>query len=141
MARKGPIKNNIPAGDTKYNKVSISKFINSLMVDGKKSIAEAIFYDSLDIIKEKTKSDPLEVFEEAFKNIQPTVEVRSRRVGGATYQVPVEVTSSRKNSLAIRWILTAARKREGKAWLLSLLLKFLMPKIIKVEQLKKEKIL
>jgi small subunit ribosomal protein S7 len=90
------------------------------MVDGKKSIAEAIFYDSLDIIKEKTKSDPLEVFEEAFKNIQPTVEVRSRRVGGATYQVPVEVTSSRKNSLAIRWILTAARKREGKSMALKL---------------------
>ena len=120
MARKGPIKNNKPAEDTKYNNVSISKFINSLMVDGKKSIAEAIFYDSLDIIKEKTKSDPLEVFEEAFKNIQPTVEVRSRRVGGATYQVPVEVTSSRKNSLAIRWILTAARKREGKSMALKL---------------------
>ena len=120
MARKGPIKNNIPAPDTKYNKVSISKFINSLMVDGKKSIAETIFYDSLDIIKDKTKADPLEVFEEAFKNIQPTVEVRSRRVGGATYQVPVEVTSSRKNSLAIRWILTAARKRDGKSMALKL---------------------
>ena len=120
MARKGPIKNKIPAPDTKYNNVSISKFINSLMVDGKKSIAETIFYDSLDIIKDKTKADPLEVFEEAFKNIQPTVEVRSRRVGGATYQVPVEVTSSRKNSLAIRWILTAARKRDGKSMALKL---------------------
>ena len=120
MARKGPIKNNIPSPDTKYSKVSISKFINSLMVDGKKSIAETIFYDSLDIIKDKTKADPLEVFEEAFKNIQPTVEVRSRRVGGATYQVPVEVTSSRKNSLAIRWILTAARKRDGKSMALKL---------------------
>ena len=83
MARKGPIKKNIPSPDTRYNKVAISKFINSLMVDGKKSTAESIFYDSLDIIKNKTKSDPVEVFEEAFKNIQPTVEVRSRRVGGA----------------------------------------------------------
>ncbi|MBT3446040.1 MAG: 30S ribosomal protein S7 [Thermodesulfobacteriota bacterium] len=115
MARKGPIKKKIPAPDTKYSKVNVSKFINSLMLDGKKSTAEAIFYDSLDIIKEKTKSDPIEVFEEAFKNIQPTVEVRSRRVGGATYQVPVEVSSSRKNSLAIRWLLSAARKRDGKS--------------------------
>jgi|TARA_B110000263_G_scaffold250195_1_gene271519 small subunit ribosomal protein S7 len=120
MARKGPIKKLIPAPDTKYNKVAIAKFINSLMLDGKKSIAEAIFYDSMDIIKDKTKSDPLEVFEEAFKNIQPTVEVRSRRVGGATYQVPVEVTSSRKNSLAIRWMLTAARKRDGKSMAIKL---------------------
>ena len=120
MARKGPIKNITPKPDTKFNKVSISKFINSLMVDGKKSVAEAIFYDSLDIIKDKTNSDPIEVFEEAFKNIQPTVEVRSRRVGGATYQVPVEVSSSRKNSLAIRWILTAARKRDGKSMAIKL---------------------
>jgi len=120
MARKGPIKRKTPEPDTKYKKVSISKFINSLMVDGKKSIAETIFYDSLDIIKDKTKSDPVEVFEEAFKNIQPTVEVRSRRVGGATYQVPVEVSSARKNSLAIRWILTAARKREGKSMAIKL---------------------
>ena len=90
------------------------------MYDGKKSVAEALFYDSFEIIKERTKSDPYEVFQEAFKNIQPSVEVRSRRVGGATYQVPVEVRSSRKESLAIRWIITAAKKRDGKSMSLKL---------------------
>ena len=118
--RKSRAKKRMLLPDPKFGSVLVTRFVNNLMLDGKKSIAEAIFYDSLDIIKEKTKSDPLEVFEEAFKNIQPTVEVRSRRVGGATYQVPVEVTSSRKNSLAIRWILTAARKREGKSMALKL---------------------
>ena len=119
MRRRSPERREI-LPDPVFNDLVVTKFVNNLMMDGKKSIAEAIFYDSLDIIKEKTKSDTLEVFEEAFKNIQPTVEVRSRRVGGATYQVPVEVTSSRKNSLAIRWILTAARKREGKSMALKL---------------------
>jgi len=114
MARKGPVKKSNPDPDTKYNSVTISKFINSLMYDGKKSTAEALFYQSFEIIKERTKSNPLEVFEEAFKNIQPSVEVRSRRVGGATYQVPIEVRSSRKQSLAIRWIINAAKQREGK---------------------------
>jgi len=111
MARKGPVKKSKADPDIKYKSSAITKFINSLMYDGKKSVAEALFYDSFEIIKERTKSDPYEVFQEAFKNIQPSVEVRSRRVGGATYQVPVEVRSSRKESLAIRWIIGAARGR------------------------------
>ena len=120
MARKGPTKKPKADPDIKYNSSAITKFINSLMYDGKKSIAENLFYESFEIIKERTKSDPYEIFQEAFKNIQPSVEVRSRRVGGATYQVPVEVRSSRKEYLAIRWIITAAKKREGKSMSLKL---------------------
>ena len=114
MARKGPVKKSNPDPDTKYNSVTISKFINSLMYDGKKSTAEALFYQSFEIIKERTKSNPLEVFEEAFKNIQPSVEVRSRRVGGATYQVPIEVRSTRREALGMRWLINSARARTGR---------------------------
>ena len=114
MARKGPIKKAEIIADTKFNNKVVSKFINAIMLDGKKSVAETVIYDSFKIIEDKAKSDPLEVFEEAMKNIQPPVEVRSRRVGGATYQVPVEVNPARKQSLAIRWILSAAKKRAGK---------------------------
>ncbi len=115
MARKGPIKKAEISADTKFNNKVVSKFINAIMLDGKKSVAETVIYDSFKIIEDKAKSDPVEVFEEAMKNIQPPVEVRSRRVGGATYQVPVEVNSARKQSLAIRWILSAAKKRAGKS--------------------------
>ncbi|HIC76724.1 MAG TPA: 30S ribosomal protein S7 [Candidatus Dadabacteria bacterium] len=115
MARKGPVKKSKPIPDIRYKSTIISKFINSLMYDGKKSLAESLFYESFKIIEEKTKNDPLEIFEEAFKNIQPSVEVRSKRVGGATYQVPIEVRSMRKHTLAIRWIINAAKKREGKS--------------------------
>ena len=111
MARKGPIKKAEIIADTKFNNKVVSKFINAIMLDGKKSVAETVIYDSFKIIEDKAKSDPLEVFEEAMKNIQPPVEVRSRRVGGATYQVPVEVRPQRREALAIRWLIKASRDR------------------------------
>ena len=114
MARKGPVKKAEISADTKFNNKVVSKFINAIMLDGKKSVAETVIYDSFKIIEDKAKSDPVEVFEEAMKNIQPPVEVRSRRVGGATYQVPVEVKSKRAQALAIRWLVDSARKRKDK---------------------------
>jgi small subunit ribosomal protein S7 len=97
--------------DPKYNNKLVTKFINSLMWDGKKSTAESIFYGSMDIIKDRTSKDPLSVFQQAINNVKPNLEVKSRRVGGATYQVPVEVRSGRKNALAMRWIIDYARQR------------------------------
>ena len=97
--------------DPKFGDIVITKFMNSVMRDGKKSIAEKIVYGALDQMEEKTKSDPVQMFHEALQNVMPQVEVRSRRVGGATYQVPVEVRTERRQALAIRWMLTAARGR------------------------------
>ncbi|WP_038034800.1 30S ribosomal protein S7 [Thermopetrobacter sp. TC1] len=97
--------------DPKYGDVVLSKFINCLMYDGKKSVAERIVYEALDRIAEKTRQDPLQVFHQALENVKPQVEVRSRRVGGATYQVPVEVRPERRQTLAIRWLIQAARNR------------------------------
>jgi len=97
--------------DPKYNDKLAAKFINNIMRGGKKSNAEAILYNAFDIIQEKTKQDPLKLFKQAVENTKPVVEVRSRRVGGATYQVPVEVRYERRQSLAIRWILTFSKKR------------------------------
>jgi len=101
--------------DPKYNSVLVTKFINNLMKKGKKSVARSILYGSLDIIKEKTKQDPLTIFQKAFENVKPTVEVKSRRVGGSTYQVPMEVRPLRKQALSIRWIINFARARSEKA--------------------------
>lgn len=100
--------------DPKYGDIVITKFMNSVMYDGKKSAAEGIVYGALDVIEDKTRQDPVGVFHEALTNVMPTVEVRSRRVGGATYQVPVEVRPERRQALAIRWLITAARKRNDK---------------------------
>ena len=97
--------------DAKFGDKILTKFTNSLMLDGKKSVAEQIIYGAFDIMQEKTGQDPLALFHEAIENVKPTVEVRSRRVGGATYQVPVEVRTSRRQALAIRWIVDIARKR------------------------------
>jgi small subunit ribosomal protein S7 len=97
--------------DPKYNSKLVAKFVNSLMRKGKKSTAESIFYDSMDLIKERTGQEPLEVFQQALENVKPVLEVKSRRVGGATYQVPVEVKAGRRNALAIRWIIDYARAR------------------------------
>jgi len=97
--------------DPKFGDLVLSKFMNNLMIDGKKSVAERIVYGALETVEGKTKQDPLAVFHEALENIAPSVEVRSRRVGGATYQVPVEVRTERKQALAIRWLIAAARKR------------------------------
>ena len=96
--------------DAKFGDVILTKFMNSIMYDGKKSIAEAIVYDAFDIIEQKMRSEPLPVFKQALDNVAPAIEVRSRRVGGATYQVPVEVRAERRQALAIRWIINAARE-------------------------------
>lgn len=101
--------------DPKFKSVLVNKFINSLMLHGKKSIAETIFYDAMDIVSSKLKTDkPLDVFKKAISNAQPLLEVRSRRVGGATYQVPVEVREVRRESLSIRWLVGFTRKRNEK---------------------------
>jgi small subunit ribosomal protein S7 len=100
--------------DLKYNSVVIGKFINLIMTRGKKSVAERVLYDCFDIIQEKSKKDPLEVFNLAMKNVSPVVEVKSRRIGGANYQIPVEVRGDRRQALAMRWIIGAAQSRKGK---------------------------
>ncbi|MFQ5648375.1 MAG: 30S ribosomal protein S7 [bacterium] len=101
--------------DPKYKSILAAKFINGLMERGKKSVAEQIFYTALDIVEAKTKKDGLEVFEKAVANVKPILEVRSRRVGGATYQVPIEVRTNRKQALALRWIIGFAKARSGKS--------------------------
>ncbi len=97
--------------DPKYGDLVLSKFTNCLMLDGKKSVAEKIIYSAFDIVAQKTGQEPLKLFHEAIENVKPTVEVRSRRVGGATYQVPVEVRANRRQALAIRWIVDLTRHR------------------------------
>ena len=111
--RKAPKKNSIV--DPKYKSTIIPKLINSIMYDGKKTIAEKIIYEAIEKIKLKSKEEPINIFNEAINNIKPTVEVRSRRVGGATYQVPVEVKSKRSQALALRWLIDASRKRKNKS--------------------------
>jgi small subunit ribosomal protein S7 len=101
--------------DPKHKSQTLAKFINMLMVDGKKSVAERIVYGALDRVSERVEGEPLEILERALDHVKPAVEVKSRRVGGATYQVPVEVRSARRNSLAMRWIIDAARKRSEKS--------------------------
>ena len=114
MSRKRKAPKKIPIVDPKYKSQIIPKLINSIMYDGKKTIAEKIVYDAINKIKNKSKDEPLNVFNEAINNLKPTVEVRSRRVGGATYQVPVEVKSKRSQALALRWLIEASRKRKDK---------------------------
>ena len=110
--REVPKREIIP--DPLYQSTLVTKFINCIMRDGKKSVAQRIFYGALDIIRERTKDDPLKVFKKAVENIKPTLEVKSRRVGGSTYQVPIEVRPARRLSLALRWLVSfaAARMRE-----------------------------
>ena len=114
MSRKRSAPKKIPIVDSRYKSTIIPKLINSIMYDGKKTIAEKIVYDALEKIKSKTKDEPINIFNDAIKNVRPTVEVRSRRVGGATYQVPVEVRSKRSQALALRWLIAASRKRKDK---------------------------
>ena len=110
--RKAPVRKVYP--DPKFHSEIISKFINSIMYDGKRSTAEKILYDALSKIQNKNKEDPIKVFNTAISNVKPNVECRSRRVGGATYQVPVEVKSKRAQALALRWLMDATRKRKNK---------------------------
>ncbi len=114
MSRKKKAPKRIFYPDPKYGSVVLAKFINFIMYDGKKTTSEKIIYDALEKIKNKTKGDPIKIFDEAIGNIRPNLEVRSRRVGGATYQVPQEVKTKRSQTLALRWLLEASRKRKNK---------------------------
>jgi len=115
MPRKGEVKRRDVLPDPKYHDRLVAKFVSAMMVDGKKSMAERILYDSLDIVAERAKEDALAVFKRALDQVKPLVEVRSRRVGGATYQVPVEVRPQRRMSLAMRWLVQNARSRPEKS--------------------------
>ena len=114
MPRKGPVPKRDVLPDPVYNSKLVTRFVNKVMYDGKKGIAETIVYDAFDIIRSKTGKDPLEVFEAALKNVMPVLEVRARRVGGANYQVPVEVRADRRLSLGIRWVVNYTRLRGEK---------------------------
>ena len=114
MSRKRKAPKKIIIVDPKYKSTIIPKLINSIMYDGRKTVAEKIVYEAIDKIKSKSKEEPITVFNEAINNIRPTVEVKSRRVGGATYQVPVEVKTKRSQALALRWLIDASRKRKNK---------------------------
>jgi len=114
MSRKKRAPKRIVLNDSRYDSLVISKLINTVMIDGNKNKAEKIVYTALDKIKDKTKIDPMETFTKAISNVRPSVEVRSRRVGGATYQVPVEVKNKRSQALALRWIILASKKRKNK---------------------------
>ncbi len=113
MGRKNKSVNRPVMPDTRYNSTVISKFVGRMMLDGKKSVSIRIVYEALDTLKQKTEKDPLEVFLKALENVKPMVEVKSRRVGGATYQVPIEIRESRREALAMRWVINAARTKSG----------------------------
>jgi small subunit ribosomal protein S7 len=115
MRRAKPEKREIPP-DIRYNNVQVQTLIQHVLKRGKKSLATRLVYDAMDMIQERTQKNALEVFETALKNVSPVMEVRPRRVGGATYQVPMEVSADRRTTLAIRWILSAARDRSGKSF-------------------------
>ena len=114
MPRRREVPERIIIPDPKYNNKLVSKFIKSIMRDGKKSTAESILYKAFDLIEERTKEPAIKIFEQAIENVKPTIEVKSRRVGGSTYQVPTEIRPSRKTALGIRWIIGFARKRPEK---------------------------
>ena len=111
MSRRRAAEKRVVLPDPKFGDQVVTKFMNSLMYAGKKSVAEAILYGAFDLIQQKTGQDPLRVFHDALENVKPTIEVRSRRVGGATYQVPIEVRLERRQALAIRWMISTARAR------------------------------
>ncbi|GAB4455661.1 MAG: 30S ribosomal protein S7 [Armatimonadaceae bacterium] len=115
MPRKGPAPKRIVTPDPIYNSRDVTRFINRMMVDGKKSVAEGIFYTTMDSIEQRTGRPGIEVFQEALKRVMPQVEVKPRRVGGATYQVPTEVRPERRMALGIRWLITFARRRNGRS--------------------------
>ena len=114
MSRRTRAERREPQADSRFESTTVAKFINALMLDGKKSLAEAIFYDALEIVEEKTGQPGLNVFRTALTNAKPALEVKSRRVGGATYQVPIEVRPDRRNALAIRWLIGYSRQRGEK---------------------------
>ena len=115
MPRRREVPKRTILPDPKFGDQTVAKFVNVIMLNGKKSVAEKILYGALDVIKERGSDEPLDVFYQALENIRPMIEVKSRRVGGATYQVPVEVRPNRRNALAMRWIVDAARRRNEKS--------------------------
>jgi small subunit ribosomal protein S7 len=115
MSRKHKAETRDVLPDPKYGDVLVTKFVNCLMYDGKKSTAENIFYGALDLVEQKTSEEGIKIFKKAMNNVKPAVEVKSRRIGGATYQVPVEVRPARKQSLAIRWLREYSRERSGRS--------------------------
>jgi small subunit ribosomal protein S7 len=114
MPRRREVPERVIAPDSKYSSVLVAKFVNCIMRDGKKSTAESTLFKALDIMGEKGKAEPLKMFEQAIDNVRPLIEVKSRRVGGSTYQVPTEIRPSRRTALGIRWIITYARQRPEK---------------------------
>ena len=114
MARRRRAEHRVPPPDPRYGSVELSSFINRVMLKGKKTVAQRVVYKALDKVADETNREALEVFGQALRNVTPAVEVKSRRVGGATYQVPIEVTDNRRNALAMRWLIVAARARSGR---------------------------
>jgi len=114
MPRRREVPHRVVPPDPKFNSALVAKFIRAVMRDGKKSTAEQLFYDAFDIIEKKSNESPLKVFEKALDNVKPTIEVKSRRVGGSTYQVPTEVRPARRQALGIRWVIEFSRKRSEK---------------------------
>ncbi|MCD8376146.1 MAG: 30S ribosomal protein S7 [Oscillospiraceae bacterium] len=114
MPRRGNVPKREVLPDPLYNSVLVTKLINSIMLDGKKGVAQKVVYGAFDIVKDKTGKDPMEVYTQALENIMPSLEVKARRVGGATYQVPVEVRPARRQTLGLRWLTTYSRKRSEK---------------------------
>jgi small subunit ribosomal protein S7 len=112
--RKRKPKTRVVTPDPRYNDVMVTRFVNNMMLDGKKSVAFQVFYDAMDIIEQRSEESPYEVWKKAINNAMPQVEVRSRRIGGATFQIPTEIRSSRKIAIAMKWLITFARKRSGK---------------------------
>jgi small subunit ribosomal protein S7 len=125
MPRRREVPERIVIPDSKYNNKLVSKFIKCIMRDGKKSTAESILYSAFDIIENKTNESPVKIFEKAVENVRPMIEVKSRRVGGSTYQVPTEIRPSRRTALGIRWIISFARKRSERSMANKLAAEFL----------------
>ena len=115
MPRRAKVSRRVVIPDPKYRSRSVAKFINNLMRNGKKTVAQAILYESFDVMEERTRRNALDTFEQAMRNATPVLEVKPRRVGGSTYQVPVEIRGDRRRALATRWLITSARKRAGKS--------------------------
>lgn len=115
MSRRATAPKRLPAGDAVYNSAAVTKFITRMMIHGKKAVATRVLYGAMSALKEKSKEEPLQIFLKAIENVKPFVEVKSRRVGGSTYQVPVEIRESRREALGMRWIIQAARDRSGKS--------------------------
>ncbi|MCV2531369.1 MAG: 30S ribosomal protein S7 [Candidatus Lightella neohaematopini] len=120
MSRRRSNGKRVISPDYKFNSLILAKFINTIMKNGKKSIAEKILYGALNILEQKVNKKPIEILELALSNVRPVVEIKSRRVGGSTYQIPVEVNTNRRNTLAIRWIVLSARKRKDKSMIIRL---------------------